>query len=99
MQYYQEQDRKVAFHYARSTGNIEALEILERGEVNSKEEAQTLSEFYWEIVSASVGDRDHGSGEPFENMDSSLEGLHNTFSIHLCNAGFEEVWDEVVDKQ
>ncbi len=99
MNFYQDQDKQVALHYADKLGNIKVQQILECESVKSKEEATILSKFYWEIVSASIKDRDSNTGEPFENMDVSLEGLHNTFSIYLCNNGFEDIWDEVLDEQ
>lgn len=99
MVFYQEQDKQVALHYANKLGNAKVQQILECESVKSKDEASILSEFYWEIVRASTKDRDSNAGEPFENMDASLEGLHNTFSIYLCNNGFEDIWDDVLDEQ
>ena len=99
MHYYQEIDKIIALHYATQLGDIEAKRIIESGHVNSSDEARVLSKFYWAMVKASVKDRDQKGSETFDNMDLALEGLHNTFSIHLCNAGFDEVWDGIVDEQ
>lgn len=99
MHYDQETDKIIALHYANQLGDIEAKRVIESGHVNSSDEARVLPKFYWAMVKASVEDRDQRGSEPFDNMDSSLEGLHNTFSIHPCNAGFEEVWDNIVDEQ
>jgi len=98
MHYYQDSDRLVALHYAQQLGDIDALKIIEHGEIRSPEEATILSKFYWAMVKASVEDRDNRGYEPFENMDESLEGLHNTFSICIGNAGYEDLWDAVVDE-
>jgi hypothetical protein len=98
MHYYQDSDRLVALHYAQQLSDIAALKIIERGEIGSPEEAKILSKFYWAMVKASVEDRDDRGCEPFENMNESLEGLHNTFSISIGNAGYEDVWDAIVDE-
>lgn len=98
MHYYQDSDRLVALHYAQQLGDKDALKIIELGKVGSPEEAKTLSKFYWAMVKASVEDRDNLGRESFENMDASLEGLHNAFSICICNAGYEDVWDAIVDE-
>lgn len=99
MHYYHEKDKLVALHYVTQMGDVEAQRIIESGQVNSQDEARILSNFYWVMVKASVEDRGENGVEPFENMDASLEGLHNTFSIHLGNAGFEDIWEGIVDEQ
>ena len=99
MHYYQDTDRVVALHYAKKLGDMDAQKIIEVGSIGSPYEAKILSNFYWAMVKASVEDRDNCGFEPFENMDASLEGLHNTFSICIGNAGYEDVWDAIVDEQ
>lgn len=99
MHYYQDSDRLVALHYAKQLGDIDAQKIIEIGTVCSLAEAKVLSKFYWAMVKASVEDRDNRGCDFFENMDASLEGLHNTFSICIGNAGYEDVWDAIVDEQ
>jgi hypothetical protein len=89
----------VALHYAQKMGNVNALKIIEFGDVDSPEEAKILAEFYWAMVKVSVDDRDIHGQEPFDNMDESLEGLYNTFSICVSNAGYEDMWDAIVDEQ
>ena len=94
-----DEELKYLKYYARKMNAFEILKILDKGGVNSKEEATSLSEFFWNMVESSIDDEDNGIKLPWvEGAEFWNEKIMNTISGYLERSGYENIWDEVSDK-
>ena len=100
IEYRFDEEKEYVTHYAEKLGNDLVLLILSKGEVVDANEAMALSEFFWNMVDASIQDE-----EPcveikwVEGSEYWNEKIMNSISGYLERTGFENVWDEVVDRQ
>jgi hypothetical protein len=94
-----EQEKEVFIHFAELLNDDKAKFILEAGEVTDDEEARYLSQFFWRVVNKSVEIKQNNDPWPFENGGEFwLEKLHNSIGGYLERAGYEDIWDDEVDK-
>ncbi len=95
-----DEELQYAVHYANKLNNDKVLKILERGEVKNSNEAASLSEFFWEMVDASIEDEKSEVDLPWiEGAEFWNEKIMNSISGYLERAGYEKEWDKVVDQQ
>ncbi len=89
----------VAIHYAEEFNNEIVLEILTqpRG-VKNREEAITLSLFFWQVLDATARDHENGKVVLDEaNLQYWVERLMNIIGGYLKKSGYEAEWDKVCD--
>ncbi|QFR38866.1 hypothetical protein A9Q91_01385 [Candidatus Gracilibacteria bacterium 28_42_T64] len=92
-------EREYAMYYVNKLNDSRVLKILKSGEVHSKEDALCLSEFFWNMVGASIQDKKAGLQFPWEgSAEFWEEKLMNSFSFYLEREGYEKEWDEVVNR-
>lgn len=99
IEYQYKEEKDFAIHYAKELDCTVVLSILHRGFVESREEAQALSKFFWEMVGKSIEYDNQGVDHGWsEGGRFWTEKLLQTFGGHLDAAGYADVWDEEVDK-
>jgi hypothetical protein len=90
----------LAIHYAEEFNNEVVLEILTqpRG-VQNREEAITLSHFFWQVLDATVRDHENGKVVLDEtNLQYWAGRLMNIIGGYLKKSGYESEWDNVCDE-
>lgn len=98
--YQYEEEKEYAIFYARELNRPVILSILNRGYVETKDEAEALSAFFWDMVDKSIQNEKEGIKLKWpEKAEFWNEKLLHTFSGHLEAVGYLEVWDNEVDKQ
>lgn len=94
-----EQEKEVFIYFADQLGDHKAKAIIQSGMVNDANEARYLSQFFWRAVNKSVDIKDNKEPWPFESGGEFwLEKLHNSIGGYLERAGYEDIWDDEVDK-
>ena len=89
-----------AKYYANKLKDTKALEIIESGVVKNKEEAQYLSNYFWRMVDSSIEDEKQKIHLPWvESAEFWTEKLMYSISGYLERSGYEDVWENVADKQ
>lgn len=92
--------QQVCMHYAEKLHANSLIPIIEcKASVTSREEAATLSRFFWMMLEASAEDRDKGIevlGET--DLQHWMGRSMNVISGYLSNIGYDEVWDQVSDE-
>ncbi|WP_444996220.1 hypothetical protein [Aliikangiella sp. IMCC44359] len=95
-----EEELQYAIYYANKLNATKILDLLEQGKVASSSEAADLSEFFWEMVNASIEDEKQDVQLPWkEGAEFWNEKIMNTFSGYLEKSGYEKEWDDVFDRQ
>jgi len=90
------QEKDVALILARALADEAAIALIERGYVNSLEEAVYLSQFFWRMVDiAAKGDVQ----VPFDGSANFwTEKLYNSIGAYLKSAGYAKAWNDEIDK-
>lgn len=100
IEYQYNEEKEFAIHYAKELDRPVVLSILNRGFVESREEARVLSKFFWEMVDKAIEHEKLGVEHGWsEGSRFWTEKLLQTFGGYLDAAGYADVWDEEVDKQ
>lgn len=96
IEYSYEEEKIFALFMADQLSDFLAKEIIRKGEVSSKQEAIHLSKFFWVMVNRSA---EGGLVLPCEGSSQYwTEKLYNSFGGYLERAGYEEQWNEEIDK-
>ena len=96
IEYSYNEEKVVALFFADELGDLLTKQIIEKGEVINKQEAIHLSRFFWSMVNRSA---EGGVELPCEGSSQYwTEKLYNTFGGYLERVGYEEQWNEEVDK-
>lgn len=100
IEYQYKEEKDFAIYYANELNRPIILSILNRGFVETAEEARELSDFFWKMVDKTIEDEKLGAVNKFnESSKFWTEKLLQTFSGHLEATGFLDIWDQVVDNQ
>lgn len=100
IEYQFEEEKEFAIFYAKKLERPIILSILNRGFIETREEAKELSKFFWNMVDKSIEVEIQGvGGEWDESSKFWTEKLLQTFSGYLEEAGYSDIWNEKVDKQ
>jgi hypothetical protein len=100
IEYQFDEEKDYAIYYAEVLERPIILSILNRGCVETKEEAVALSAFFWDMVDKSIENEKNGVKLKWvESAEFWNEKLLQTFSGHLEAIGFLDVWDKEVDRQ
>ncbi|MBB3059268.1 hypothetical protein [Microbulbifer rhizosphaerae] len=93
-----EKEKEISLHYAHKLGNIEAVNILVKGEASNSEEAVILAKFFWLMVDSLIEDSKNSievCGEV--NLEEWSECLFNSFRAYFKSSGFSSEWDSESD--
>lgn len=92
--------QQICLHYANQLGADSLVQIIEcKLPVSSKDEAIALSRFFWQMLDASIDDKDNGVdvlGE--QNLQYWMERNMNIISGYLTKIGYEEQWEKICDE-
>ena len=100
IEYQFDEEKDFAAHYAKELNRPIILEILNRGYVESREEAKELSIFFWEMVDKTIEEETMVSRSQWsESSKFWTEKLLQTFSGHLEATGYSDIWENIVDDQ
>ena len=94
IQYKFPEEKNFLLHYAKKLGNPTVAKIITVGEVQSSEEANALSRFFWEMVDEIVKDKEAGevvAGQ--SNLEAWNEYIFESVRAYLRNSGYEKEWD------
>ena len=92
--------KEFALFYAQQSGNTKAVEIIERLEVSDTEEANCISNFFWDLVDAAVKDQGSGATQKWDHGQEFLsEKVMYAISGYLERAGYENEWEQVSDSK
>lgn len=87
-------------YYADRMGNALMTNILNRGFVINSNEAEKLARFFWAMVDKSIVDEKQGMELPWpEGSEFWSEKSMRSISSYLEQAGYEAIWEQVVDEQ
>ena len=90
-----EKEREILLHYANLLDNADAIQFLQKGSVDNKDEVRNIAKYYWEMVDKSV-EEDSGNTGAYENMEKWLERIYTSFHIYFNNIGMEEPWESEI---
>ncbi len=95
IQYKHAEEKTVALFMAEVLEDALAREIIKKGVVANKQEAIHLSKFFWAMVNKSA----EGVELPCEGgSEFWTERLYNSIGGYLERAGYEDQWNEEIDK-
>lgn len=87
-------------YYADRMGNDLIGDILNRGFVVNSNEAEQLARFFWHMVDLCVEDTRQNVPLPWpESTEFWNEKTMRSISGYLERAGYEAIWEQVVDEQ
>lgn len=96
IKYKYEEEKIVALYMAQELRDLLAKAIIEKGEVSNEAEATHLSKFFWAMVNLSA---DGNVTLPCEGGSQYwTEKLYNSIGGYLERAGYENIWNDEVDK-
>lgn len=90
----------MCLHYAKELNAHNLVAILDcRAPVKSKEEAEALAKFFWNMLDASAADKDN-SVEVLGERDLQywMERNMNIFLGYLYQIGFGDEWEKICDQ-
>ncbi|MDH5179812.1 MAG: hypothetical protein OEZ39_04460 [Gammaproteobacteria bacterium] len=90
----------VAVHYAEEFNNKIVLDILvQPRNVQNRDEAIILAQFFWDVLDATARDRENGKIVLEEaNLQYWVERLMNIIGGYLKKTGYEAEWDRACDE-
>lgn len=92
IEYKLDKEKEIILYYIKKLNDKAVLNIINIGEVSSKEEVQAVAKFYWNMVDLSAKEKD----TKYENIEKWLERIYTTFHIYFNNNGYGEVWDNEI---
>jgi hypothetical protein len=99
IEYRLDQEKEVALYFARLLTDDMAIAIIEAGVVKDASEAIHLSQFFWRAVNRSAQIKLDREEWPFESgSEFWTEKLYNSFGGYLERTGYENIWNEEMDK-
>lgn len=95
IEYQYKEEKLVALFLADLLNDKQAMDILEKGYVSSKKEAQHLSEFFWRMIDKSA---EGVANLPCEGSAQYwTEKLYNSIGAYLENAGYAKEWNDEIN--
>ncbi len=92
--------QQVCLYYAEKLGRHDLIPILaSQAPIANGDEALALSRFFWEMVDASIADRDNNLevlGE--SDLQFWMERTMNVMGGYLSSLGYEAQWDLASDE-
>ena len=95
------EEKDVVLFFTEKLKNKQIEEIILRESIKNGDEARALSKFFWEMADLSGACKKQGRplDLPFEGgSEYWLEQIYNTLAAFLIESGYEDIWDDEVDK-
>ncbi len=83
-------EKEIVIFYANILEDKFPLKIIEKNEINSKEEALHFAEFFWKMVQKSNEVQYEGNAI---NCEYLLEKVIITLMAYFRSSGYEEEWE------
>ncbi|WNO10600.1 hypothetical protein [Teredinibacter sp. KSP-S5-2] len=100
IKYRYSEELEIATYYAKKLHDDAVLSILKNGTVENSADAVRLSEFFWNMVDASIIDEQKDVALPWpEGAEYWNEKIMTSISGYLENAGYGSEWESISDKQ
>lgn len=92
--------KKLVLYYAKLFNSDLAIAIVSgASDLSSKEEAESLAYFFWEMADQAVEDENENKTiEGISDLRSWLEKALNIFTGYFKKQGYEREWSEGNDK-
>ena len=88
------EEKDFILHYAKKLNKPEIETIINIGSVQSSQEADALSAFYWEMVDEIVKDKKNGvTVAGHTDLEAWNEYVFESIRAYLRNNGYEKEWD------
>lgn len=83
-------------YYASSLGYTNVIQILDAG-ISTEQEAKIFCEFIPVLLDQRLADEESGKIVPVENGSAIISDLHYEAGSFVCDAGYESIWDEMLE--
>lgn len=83
-------------YYASSMGRPDVIAILDNG-ITSEQDAKVFCEFIPALLDQRLEDEKLGKTVPVDIGSAIISDLHYEAGSFVCDAGFESVWDAMLD--
>jgi hypothetical protein len=83
-------------YYALSLGRTDVIQILDNG-ISTEKEAKTFCDFIPVVLDQRLADEESGKVVPVESGSATISDLHYEAASFVCDAGYESIWDEMID--
>ncbi|WP_370979078.1 hypothetical protein [Agaribacterium sp. ZY112] len=94
------EEKEYAEFYAKKLADDLSLKFLQDGLVSDKAQAEHICSFFWAMVDASIEDENSGVELQWsEGAEFWNEKVMNSISARLEALGYEDEWEQEVDKQ
>lgn len=84
-------------YYALSLGHYDVIKVLDRG-ISTEDDAKTFCEFIPVLLDQRLADEESGKKVPVENGSAVISDLHYEAGSFVCDAGYESIWDAMLEK-
>lgn len=84
-------------YYASSLGCTNIVNILDNG-ISTEQEAKIFCEFIPIVLDQRLEDEISGKMVPVENGNAVISDLHYEAGSFVCDAGYEPVWEAMLEK-
>lgn len=93
------EEKNIILHYARILGRQDIETIISQGQVNSSDQAASLSRFFWDMTDEIVKDiQENRVVEGQSDLEAWNEYIFESIRAYLRNIGYEKEWDSEADK-
>lgn len=83
--------------YAARLGNIRVVDLLDKG-IKSEEEARIFCDFIPILLDQRAVDEESSESFPVDIGSAVISDLHYEAGTFVCDAGYESIWDEMIDR-
>lgn len=83
-------------YYASSMARADIIAILDRG-ISTEQDAKVFCDFIPLILDRLLADEKSAKNVPVENGSGIIADLHYEAGSFVCDAGFEAIWDAMID--
>jgi|GEM_PF-3087442 len=84
-------------HYALSLNAQGVIDVMNNG-IQSESDAKTFCDFIPILLDQRLADEQAGKQMPIDIGSGVIGDLHHEAGSFVCDAGFEAVWDTMIDQ-
>ena len=84
-------------YYAAELNRPQIIQILDAG-IQSEIDARAFCDFIPELLDARIADENAGKTTPVEIGSAVISDLHYEAGSFVCDAGYEPIWDAMIER-